>query len=110
MVERYSELTSTDVADTRLITLQLGNGCSAAAVFGGKSLDTSMGFTPLEGLMMGTRSGYLDPSLASYLAQREEVDIQSVENSLNRESGQFNRLCSPCLVAPPHPRYNDPTG
>ncbi len=87
MVERYAELTSRDLAGTRLITLQLGSGCSAAAVLGGKSVDTSMGFTPLEGLMMGTRSGDLDPSLVGYLARREGVDLQTVENWLNKESG-----------------------
>lgn len=87
MMERYAELTSRDLAGTRLITLQLGSGCSAAAVLGGKSVDTSMGFTPLEGLMMGTRSGDLDPSLVGYLARREGVDLQTVENWLNKESG-----------------------
>jgi acetate kinase len=87
MVERYSALTATPAEETRLVTLQLGNGCSAAAVSGGRSVDTSMGFTPLEGLMMGTRSGSLDPSLVGFLARRESVDASEVEGWLNGRSG-----------------------
>jgi acetate kinase len=87
MVERYSALTTTPVRDTRLITLQLGNGCSATAVSGGRSVDTSMGFTPLEGLMMGTRSGSVDPSLVGFLARKEDVDTEEVEGWLNKRSG-----------------------
>ena len=69
------------------MTLQLGNGCSATAIEGGRSVDTSMGFTPLEGLMMGTRSGDVDPSLAGFLARREGVDIEEAEAWLNTRSG-----------------------
>jgi acetate kinase len=87
MVERYADLTATPVEDTRLVTLQLGNGCSATAVAGGRSVDTSMGFTPLEGLMMGTRSGSVDPSLVGFLARRESVDASEIEGWLNRRSG-----------------------
>lgn len=87
MVERYAALTETPVEDTRLVTLQLGNGCSATAVSGGRSVDTSMGFTPLEGLMMGTRSGSVDPSLVGFLARRERVEAEEVEGWLNRRSG-----------------------
>jgi acetate kinase len=87
MAERYSLITSRPVERTKLITLQLGNGCSAAAVEGGKSIDTSMGFTPLEGLMMGTRSGDLDPSLPGFLARHEGVEIEEVEHWLNTRSG-----------------------
>jgi acetate kinase len=87
MVERYSTLTATPAEATRLITLQLGNGCSATAVSGGHSVDTSMGFTPLEGLMMGTRSGSVDPSLVGFLARRESVDASEVEGWLNKRSG-----------------------
>jgi acetate kinase len=87
MVERYSALTGAPLAQTKLITLQLGNGCSAAAVSGGRSVDTSMGFTPLEGLVMGTRSGDVDPSLAGWIAKREEVDVALVDDWLNRRSG-----------------------
>ena len=87
MVERYSALTATPVRDSRLVTLQLGNGCSATAVSGGRSVDTSMGFTPLEGLMMGTRSGSVDPSLVGFLARKEDVDAEEVEGWLNKRSG-----------------------
>jgi acetate kinase len=87
MVERYCAITGTPVEDTRLITLQLGNGCSATAVSSGRSVDTSMGFTPLEGLMMGTRSGSVDPSLAGFLGRREGVDTSEVESWLNKRSG-----------------------
>ena len=73
--------------DARLITLQLGNGCSATAVSRGRSVDTSMGFTPLEGLMMGTRSGNVDPSLVGFLTRREGVDTAEVEGWLNKRSG-----------------------
>jgi len=87
MVERYAAITSTPMEQVKLITLQLGNGCSATAVERGRSVDTSMGFTPLEGLMMGTRSGDLDPSLAGFLARSEAVDVEEVEGWLNTRSG-----------------------
>lgn len=87
MTERYAAITSTPMEQVKLVTLQLGNGCSAAAIEGGRSVDTSMGFTPLEGLMMGTRSGDVDPSLAGFLAQREGVDVAEVEGWLNTRSG-----------------------
>jgi acetate kinase len=76
-----------DALSPRLITLQLGNGCSATASRDGKPLDTSMGFTPLEGLMMGTRSGDLDPSLPLFLATRRGLSPDQVESVLNRQSG-----------------------
>jgi len=87
MTERYGVITSRPIEGTKLITLQLGNGCSAAAVARGLSIDTSMGFTPLEGLMMGTRSGDLDPSLPCFLARREGMEIEEVEDWLNTRSG-----------------------
>jgi acetate kinase len=87
MAERYAEVTSTSVGRTKLITLQLGAGCSATAVEGGRSLDTSMGFTPLEGLVMGTRSGDVDPSLAGFLARKEGVPVEEAEGWLNTQSG-----------------------
>jgi acetate kinase len=87
MTERYAIITSTPMEQVKLVTLQLGNGCSATAVEGGRSIDTSMGFTPLEGLVMGTRSGDVDPSLAGFLARREAVDIEEVEDWLNTRSG-----------------------
>lgn len=87
MTERYAAITSTSVEQAKLITLQLGNGCSAAAVDNGCSVDTSMGFTPLEGLIMGTRSGDVDPSVAGFLARQEKVDVGEVEGWLNTGSG-----------------------
>jgi acetate kinase len=87
MTERFCLITARPLERTKLITLQLGNGCSAAAVEGGKSIETTMGFTPLEGLMMGTRSGDLDPSLPGFLARHEGVEIEEVEHWLNTGSG-----------------------
>lgn len=87
MVERYAALAGKPVDRVRLVTLQLGNGCSATAVDGGRSVDTSMGFTPLEGMVMGTRSGDVDPSLVGFLARREQADLAEVEDWLNRRSG-----------------------
>lgn len=87
MTERYAALTGRPPEAVRLVTLQLGNGSSAAAVEGGRSLDTSMGLTPLEGLMMGTRCGDVDPSLAGYLARREGVPAEEVEDWLNTRCG-----------------------
>jgi acetate kinase len=86
-VLRYGELTGTAKEQINVVTIHLGNGCSACAIRGGESLDTSMGFTPLEGLVMGTRSGDLDPALVSYLAQEEKVDAAEVEHWLNKRSG-----------------------
>ena len=87
MVERYAMITKKVLEEVKLVTLQLGNGCSATAIDGGRSVDTSMGFTPLEGLIMGTRSGDVDPNLPGFLAQREGVDNDHVESWLNRKSG-----------------------
>jgi len=87
MMERYAEICATPVEDLRLVTLQLGAGCSAAAISGGRSVDTSMGLTPLEGLMMATRSGDLDPAIVGYLAKAEQITPEQVEQILNRDSG-----------------------
>lgn len=70
-----------------IITLHLGNGASAAAVQGGKCIDTSMGLTPLEGLIMGTRSGDLDPAILFYLARETGMDIDDLDDLLNKQSG-----------------------
>lgn len=86
-VLRYGELTGTTKERVNVVTLHLGNGCSACAIRGGESRDTSMGFTPLEGLVMGTRSGDLDPALVSYLAQAERVEAAEIEHWLNTRSG-----------------------
>jgi acetate kinase len=84
---RYRRLTGTSRDATRLITLHLGNGCSACAIAGGNSQDTSMGFTPLEGLVMGTRSGDLDPAILDYIAGKEGMSLHEVEMLLNKQSG-----------------------
>ncbi|MBV8552808.1 MAG: acetate kinase [Acidobacteriaceae bacterium] len=72
---------------TNIITLHLGNGCSAAAIRAGKPIDTSMGMTPLEGLVMGTRSGDLDPSIVNLIATKEGLSTQEVDTLLNTQSG-----------------------
>ena len=84
---RYRQLTATTREQTRLITLHLGNGCSACAIVGGDSIDTSMGFTPLEGLVMGTRSGDLDPAILEFIAGKEGLSISEVDTLLNKHSG-----------------------
>lgn len=87
MTERYAQLRSSAPERNRLVTLQLGNGCSASAIEGGRPVDTSMGFTPLEGLVMGTRSGDVDPSIATHIARAEGVDAEEAVNWLNTRSG-----------------------
>jgi acetate kinase len=85
--ERYAKLQRKPYAEVNIVALHLGNGCSAAAIRRGQSIDTSMGFTPLEGLVMGTRSGDLDPALVSYIALQEHIDAGEVENWLNKRAG-----------------------
>jgi acetate kinase len=87
MASSYAAATGQSVEQVRLITLQLGNGCSVAAIRGGRSVDTSMGMTPLEGLVMGTRSGDIDPAVVAYLSRREGVRAETVEQWLNERSG-----------------------
>jgi acetate kinase len=84
---RYAEMTATPVGQTSIITLHLGGGCSATAIKNGESVDTSMGFTPLEGLVMGTRSGDIDPAILGFLARKEGVPVDLVERWLNTQSG-----------------------
>src|SRR6185369_10595410 len=84
---RYRRLKDIARDATNIITLHLGNGCSIAAIKGGNSIDTSMGFTPLEGLVMGTRSGDLDPSIVDFIATKEGLTIGQVESMLNSHSG-----------------------
>jgi acetate kinase len=76
-----------DIERSALVTAHLGNGCSASAVDAGRSVDTSMGLSPLAGLVMGTRSGDVDPGLHEYLARRLGLDVSGVTGLLNRESG-----------------------
>jgi acetate kinase len=84
---RWRELTGVSRDETRIITLHLGNGCSACAIDRGNSVDTSMGFTPLEGLVMGTRSGDLDAAVLDYLGSKEGLSPTEVDNLLNKQSG-----------------------
>jgi len=71
----------------RIVVLHLGNGCSGSAVLGGKPVATTMGFTPLEGLMMGTRSGSVDPGILTYVQERRGLDAHALDDALNHESG-----------------------
>lgn len=84
---RAAEVLSRDAAGLRVVVLHLGNGCSASAVRGGKPVATSMGFTPLEGLMMGTRSGSIDPGILVYVQRRHGMDVEALDRALNFESG-----------------------
>lgn len=84
---RYRQLTGKSREETRIIALHLGNGCSICAIDGGKSVDTSMGFTPLEGLVMGTRSGDIDPAIMDYMAAKEGLSLPEIEGLLNKQSG-----------------------
>lgn len=84
---QYYKLIDKPVEETKVITCHLGNGASIAAIDGGKSVDTSMGFTPLSGLVMGTRSGDLDPSILFYIMEKEEITMNSLHALLNRHSG-----------------------
>jgi acetate kinase len=84
---RYRTLRQLSREDTNVITMHLGNGCSATAVRNGRSVDTSMGMTPLEGLVMGTRSGDLDPAILSLIASKEGLSSTEVESMLNTQCG-----------------------
>ena len=86
---QYARETGFSTEKTNLVTLHLGNGTSACAVKNGKSVDTSMGFTPLEGLVMGTRSGDVDPSLIDYIGEKKDLCPRKVLNMLNKESGML---------------------
>jgi len=84
---RYRALRGLSREQTNIITLHLGNGCSAAAIKGGISVDTSMGMTPLEGLVMGARSGDLDPAVVGVIARKEGLSASEVDTLLNTQSG-----------------------
>jgi len=87
VARRAAEFLGRPLADCNLITLHLGNGASATAIAGGRSVDTSMGFTPLEGLVMGTRGGDIDPGVLVYLYRNAQMDIDDLDDLLNRRSG-----------------------
>jgi acetate kinase len=87
VTERAIAMLGKPAAETKIITCHLGNGASLAAVKGGKSVDTSMGLTPLEGLAMGTRSGDIDPAIIEFIMKKENLDIAAMNNVLNKKSG-----------------------
>ena len=84
---RYRDLRGLTREQTNIITLHLGNGCSATAIKAGSSIDTSMGMTPLEGLVMGTRSGDVDPAIVNLISAKEGMSPSEVEMLLNTQSG-----------------------
>lgn len=87
LVYRYARLLERERDQITIITLHLGNGCSACAIKEGYSVNTSMGFTPLEGLIMGTRCGDIDPSLVEFLATNEGMSLNEIDSLLNKQSG-----------------------
>ncbi|QQC72457.1 acetate kinase [Lactococcus garvieae] len=91
VAQEAAKMLGKDIKDTKIITAHIGNGGSITAVKGGKSIDTSMGFTPLAGIMMGTRTGDMDPSVFPYLIANDDSlkDAQDVVNMMNKESGLF---------------------
>jgi acetate kinase len=84
---RYRQLTGRSREATKIITLHLGNGASACAIDAGNSVDTSMGFTPLEGLVMGTRSGDIDPAILDFVSAKEGLTLHELDSMLNKQSG-----------------------
>ena len=85
--DRVAAIAGKDKKDMKIITCHLGNGCSITAIKDGVCLDTSMGFTPLDGFMMGTRTGTLDPSALTYIAERENLSPADINNICNKKSG-----------------------
>ena len=84
---RYRQLTGKTREETNVITVHLGNGCSACAIKNGASFDTSMGVSPLEGLVMGTRSGDIDPAIIEFLSHKEGMSMSEIDTLLNKQSG-----------------------
>ena len=84
---RAAQLLGEDLRSLKIVTCHLGNGCSVAAIKSGRSVDTSMGFTPLEGLMMGTRSGSVDPAILVFLMRKYGLNADQIDDMLNKESG-----------------------
>ncbi len=85
--KHFAEFAGLDINNSKIIVAHLGNGASISAVVNGKCVDTSMGLTPLEGLVMGTRSGDIDPAIMEFIAKKENLDIAGVMNVLNKKSG-----------------------
>ena len=89
VTERVAAMMERDIKELKIVSCHLGNGASIAAVSGGQSVDTSMGFTPLEGLMMGTRSGDIDPGAIFYLMKTYDLSLHEVDSLLNKHSGLY---------------------
>lgn len=87
VAKRAAKMMDKDYSDSKIITCHLGNGASVAAVKNGKSIDTSMGLTPLEGLVMGTRCGDIDPAIVPFLQEKEDLSSKEIDNIMNKESG-----------------------
>ena len=87
--QRAAEMLGKNIEDLKIITCHLGNGASLAAVKNGKVIDTSMGLTPLEGLIMGTRCGDIDPAIIPFMMRKEGLDADGVDNLMNKESGVY---------------------
>lgn len=87
--QRAAAMLGKDIADLKIITCHLGNGASIAAVDGGKVVDTTMGLTPLEGLIMGTRCGDIDPAIIPFIMKKEGLDADGVDKLMNKESGVY---------------------
>ena len=89
---RFRQLEKIERKKVNIITLHLGNGCSAAAIKNGDSIDTSMGMTPLEGLVMGTRAGDFDPAIIDFIAAKEGLSALEIESLVNKQSGLLGNL------------------
>ncbi len=87
VAEKACRMLNVDLHKSKIITCHLGNGASITAIENGKSIDTSMGFTPVDGLIMGTRTGEIDPGVLLYLADKEELSVSGVNNMINKKSG-----------------------
>jgi acetate kinase len=89
VANKAAKLAGKDIKDLKIITCHLGNGASITAIKNGDSIDTSMGFTPVDGLIMGTRTGEVDPGVLVYIADKEHLNVTGVNNMINKKSGVF---------------------
>ncbi|MEF9967538.1 MAG: acetate/propionate family kinase, partial [Longicatena sp.] len=89
VAQRCAQLMNKDIKDTKMITCHLGNGASISAIDGGKSINTSMGFTPLAGVMMGTRCGDIDPAIVTYIMKKTGATPEEMDDIMNKQSGML---------------------
>ncbi len=89
VAQEAAKMLGKPIEEVKIITCHLGNGSSISAVDGGKCADTSMGFTPLDGVVMGTRTGSMDPAVVTFLMENENLDVKGVDNLMNKKSGVF---------------------